>query len=160
MVSSILERECSTWKAHHDLLQLHTEETLQFIDITVLIIDQVRESGIVNGFVNIQTKHTTTAIIVNEHEPLLIEDMKRNLERISPQYLSYQHNDFSIRTTNLTPDEHENGHSHCKAMLLRTSETINIVDGLLQLGRWQRLFFIELDCARAREISVMVMGLT
>jgi secondary thiamine-phosphate synthase enzyme len=58
----------------------------------------------------------------------------------------------------MMPDEPPNGHAHCKAILLGTSETLNIVDGEMNLGRWQRIFFIELDQAKERVVSVMVMG--
>src|SRR5262249_19342544 len=122
------------------------------------VIERVRQSGVRNGLVNIQTKHTTTAILVNEHEPLLLEDLKKTLERLAPRNVDYRHNDFGIRTINLSPDERENGHSHCKAMFLRTSETLNLVDGGIQLGRWQRIFFIELDSARKRIVSIMIVG--
>jgi thiamine phosphate synthase YjbQ (UPF0047 family) len=43
-------------------------------------------------------------------------------------------------------------------MFLRASETLNIVDGEIELGPWQRIFFIELDRARERTVSVMVLG--
>jgi thiamine phosphate synthase YjbQ (UPF0047 family) len=43
-------------------------------------------------------------------------------------------------------------------MLLGTSATLNIVDGTIHLGRWQRIFLIELDRAKDRTVSVMVMG--
>jgi secondary thiamine-phosphate synthase enzyme len=149
----------STIKTYHESISLKTQECLQFIDLTDVVIKLVEKSAVQNGFVNIQTKHTTTAILVNEHEPLLLEDMKKVLERMVPQDIIYQHNDFGIRTVNMGPDENENGHSHCKALLLRTSETLNIVDGKIQLGLWQRVFFIELDRARDRNVSVMVMGI-
>lgn len=160
MVTATLasERGCSTLKIHHDLIQLETQECLQFIDLTDLVMEQVRESGVRTGFVNVQTKHTTTAILVNENEPLLLEDMKKILEKLAPQDGEYWHDDFQIRTANLSPEEDKNGHAHCKAMLLRTSETLNIVDGTIQLGRWQRIFFIELDQARKRVVSVMIIG--
>lgn len=146
-------------KTYHEFIPLKTRECLQFIDLTDYVSKLVQKSGIQNGFVNVQTKHTTTAVVVNENEPLLLEDMKRILERIVPQDLDYQHNNFNIRTVNLCLEEYENGHSHCKAMLLGTSETLNILDGEIQLGRWQRIFFIELDRARERTVSVMVLGL-
>jgi secondary thiamine-phosphate synthase enzyme len=152
------EKEVSALKIYYDSIYLQTQECLQFIDLTDLIIELVRESGVGYGVVNVQTKHTTTAIVVNENEPLLLEDMKRILERFAPQDGEYQHNDFQIRTVNLLPDEDQNGHSHCKAMLLGTSETLNIVDGTIQLGQWQRIFFIELDKPKRRVVSVMVMG--
>ena len=35
-----------------------------------------RIAGSSTGFVNVQTLHTTTAIVVNEHEPLLLTDFE------------------------------------------------------------------------------------
>ena len=145
-------------RVHHETLQLETTEGVQFIDITNDIASIVTASGILQGWVNIQTQHTTTAVIINEHEPLLLEDLKELLERFAPQQYAYRHNDFEIRTVNMQPDESPNGHSHCRALFLRASETVNILDGAMNLGRWQRIFFVELDCPRQRNISVMVMG--
>jgi secondary thiamine-phosphate synthase enzyme len=145
-------------RVHHETLTLETIDGLQFIDITDQIADAVSASGIEHGWINVQTQHTTTAIIINEHEPLLLEDMKDLFERIAPKAHDYRHNDFEIRTVNMLPDESPNGHSHCRSLFLRASETINIVNGEMQLGRWQRIFFLELDCPRQRNVSVMVMG--
>jgi secondary thiamine-phosphate synthase enzyme len=119
----------------------------------------VAESGIGDGLVNVQTRHTTTAVIVNEDEPSLLEDMKLMLARMAPEPEYYQHNDFEIRTANMTPEERPNGHSHCRSLLLGTSATLNVLDGEIQRGRWQRIFFVELDHERARTVSVMAMGL-
>jgi secondary thiamine-phosphate synthase enzyme len=142
----------------HRRITLRTRECLQFIDLTGELTSLVAASGVVNGTVNVQSRHTTAAIVVNEDEPLLLEDLKRTLEGLAPRGADYRHDDFSVRTANLTPDEQPNGHAHCKALFLRASETVNVVNGELQLGRWQRVFFVELDCARAREVSVLVMG--
>ncbi len=148
----------STVKFHTDELHFFTVECLQFIEITDSIAEIVAASGVEFGMVNIQTRHTTTAIIINENESLLLDDMRRTLERVAPRYEAYRHDDFSVRTENMTSDENPNGHAHCKALFLRSSESVNIVDGQLQLGRWQRIFLLELDCARPRTVSVMVIG--
>ena len=58
----------------------------------------------------------------------------------------------------LNPGERPNGASHCKALVLGTSVCLNVVDGRLQLGQWQRVFLVELDGPRARDISVLLMG--
>src|SRR5262245_30606222 len=84
-------------------IHLRTEEGLQFIDLTEEMVAIVARSGVQDGWVNVQTRHTTTAVIVNEHEPLLLEDLKRTLARLVPQDDDYQHNDFEIRTHNMTP---------------------------------------------------------
>lgn len=143
---------------HHRSIHLETRYTLQFVDITDQVIDFVAGSGIRFGWVNVQSEHTTTAVVINEHEPLLIEDMRKTLECLAPREKRYSHDDFDVRTVNMEVGEQPNGHAHCKALLLRTSETLNIVDGQLRLGRWQRIFFIELDRSRLRTVSVMVMG--
>jgi thiamine phosphate synthase YjbQ (UPF0047 family) len=42
--------------------------------------------------------------------------------------------------------------------MLGTSCCLNIVNGRLMLGRWQRVFLAELDGPRSRDISVLVIG--
>lgn len=142
----------------HRALQLHTDECLQFIDLTAALRQFVDDSGILHGLINVQTRHTTTAILINENEPLLLADLKKTLERLAPRTVSYAHDDFDIRTENLTPDERPNGHAHCKALFLRSSETLNIINGELDLGRWQRVFLLELDDARPRTVSLTILG--
>jgi len=151
-------RRTNSLGAYHQSICLETEAPLQFVDFTEQLAEVVRDSRIRTGFVNVQTRHTTTAVMVNENEPLLLEDMRRILERLVPLDRPYQHDDFSVRTVNLCPDEGRNGHSHCKAMFLRTSETLNVVEGALQLGQWQRVFLVELDRPKKRTVSVLVIG--
>jgi len=118
----------------------------------------VAEAGIRFGFVNLQTLHTTTAIAVNECEPLLLSDFAALLEHAAPRDAAYQHDDMTSRTVNVTPDERINGHAHCRALLLGPSACLNVIDGKLLLGRWQRVFMAELDGPRTREVSVLVLG--
>jgi secondary thiamine-phosphate synthase enzyme len=146
------------FRVGHYALELQTTEPLQFIDLTDEVCALVAQSGVANGMVNVQTRHTTTAVIINEHEPLLLDDLKELLTRLAPPGGYYRHNDFAIRTANLTPDESPNGHAHCQSLLLSSAATVNIIDSALQLGRWQRIFFIELDHARPRTVSLTVMG--
>jgi secondary thiamine-phosphate synthase enzyme len=153
------ETECSSVarRTQHDRLRIDTKRAMEFVDITALVADCVLCSGITDGMVNVQTSHTTTAIVVNEHEPLLLEDMMKLLKRWAPRG-DYGHDDFDNRTVNLAPDERANGHSHARALLLGTSETLNVAGGRIRLGRWQRIFFVELDGPRTREVSVTSFG--
>lgn len=135
-----------------------TERAPQFIDITDQVQRLVRESGVRDGIAVVFCCHTTAAIRVNENEPLLIADMEEFLKRVAPRDLYYRHNDFAIRTHNMTPDECPNAHAHCQNLLLGSSEAIPIEDGRLVLGRWQRVFLVELDRPREREITVQAFG--
>jgi secondary thiamine-phosphate synthase enzyme len=115
------------------------------------LISQIR-------IVNIQSLHTTATIIINENEPLLIEDMKKNFKEIAKKDIYYGHNDFGVRTVNMCNDECKNGHSHCIAAYMPTNVTLNIVKGKIQLGKWQKIFLIELDHDRPRKVNIQIMG--
>ena len=143
----------------HKTLEYKTKGGLEFEDITDKVHEFVENSGVSNGLVNIQTLHTTTAIIVNENEPLLIEDMKNNFREMAKKDIYYGHNDFDIRTVNMCGlEECKNGHSHCLAAYLPTNVTLNVVGGKITFGEWQRIFFIELDHSRDRKVQMQVIG--
>lgn len=139
-------------------LAIETTSSPEFLDITDRVKDCVEAAGVVSGCALVFSRHTTAAIKINENEPLLLQDMADFLERLCPRNATYRHNDFTIRTVNMTEDECPNGHAHCQHLFLSASETIPINGGMLQLGRWQRIFLIELDRPRPREVLVQVMG--
>lgn len=142
----------------HTRLHVTTEHPTEFVDLTDRIEDFVERSGIRDGILNIQSLHTTTAIVLNEHEPLLLSDFTSLLARTAPRAFWYRHDDFETRTVNMTPGERPNGHAHCRALLLGASASLNVCDGVLQRGTWQRIFLVELDGPRTREISVLLVG--
>lgn len=145
-------------KIINHVIKLKTAATLDFIDVTDKIQKKIKEAGIKDGVINIQSLHTTMAVIVNESEPLLIEDMKKLLEKMAPRTYKYMHDNFDVRTVNMCDDECANGHSHNKALHLPTSTMMNVIGNKLQLGTWQRVFAIELDRSRSRQIALQIMG--
>lgn len=145
-------------KIINHVIEMKTAATLDFIDITDKVQEVLGRIKAANGVINIQSLHTTMAIIVNEAEPLLITDIKKMLETIAPHTAEYMHDNFEIRTVNMCDGECQNGHSHCKAVHLPTSQFLNVVESKLHLGRWQRIFAIELDRARPRQISLQFIG--
>ncbi|MCH8995044.1 MAG: YjbQ family protein [Chloroflexi bacterium] len=140
-----------------EALHVETGRAPEFIDITEDVRRIATESGVRFGQVTIFSTHTTAAIKVNEHEPLLLQDMARIIQGAAPIHDEYEHNDFS-RRTNVADDECANGHAHCQHLFLSTSETIPIIDGELATGQWQRIFLIELDQPRSRRVLVNVIG--
>lgn len=140
---------------------LTTAEAPQFVDLTDEVEKAVRTSGVQNGTVTVYSKHTTAAIRINEKESGFIQDFKDFIAKTLPPFDYYRHNDMNIRTENLDCDDDrcaKNGHSHIGHMLLGTSETIPVTDGKLALGRWQRIFLVELCSPRKREIIFQVLG--
>lgn len=150
----------SHFVAYAETLEYHTSHALEFIDITADVQNVVARSGVEFGQVAIVSNHTTAAIVINEHEPLLLNDMARVLSRIVPAGDYYEHNDFSIRTVHMTDRECANGHAHCQQLFLGASETVPVHNGAAHIGQWQSIFLIELDHARPRSVFVQALGAT
>ena len=145
-------------KTKNKVIEVNSKKQFDVVDLTDDVKSFVEKSGIVNGLVNVQTMHTTATVFVQENEPLLLEDIKKFLDKTVPQNIEYNHDDFDRRTVNMCDDECRNGHSHCKAIMLPVSITLNLIDGKIQFGQWQRILFVELDRARPRKIQIQIIG--
>ena len=143
---------------YRDLFEVRSEERMQFIDLTERVGLGVRRSGVAQGIVQIRVLHTTAAIVVNENEPLLLGDFKAMLERLAPGNGAYAHDDPLRRRVHREPGERANGHAHLRALLLGESRQLNVLDGRVELGRWQSIFLVDLDGPRRRSISLTVLG--
>ena len=161
MTTGFLSRltKATDFQIGHDRVQLHTQKRIQFIDLSELVRERVRRSGIVHGMVNVHTRHTTTAIVLNENEHQLLRDFEDRLESWAPRDAAYRHNDLDLRRLRTLPlDERPNGDSHARALLLGASETLNVIEGRVDFGEWQRLFLVELDGPRSRTVSILMLG--
>ncbi len=143
-------------------IKLKSKKYLEFIELTELVKEFVSQSKINTGSVLIYSKHTTMAVRINEKEKGITEDFVSFINKLLPKNAYYRHNDLKVRTENLVcgpgASDCMNGHSHCLHLLLGSSETIPIISGKLMLGIWQRIFAIELDCGRNREVIIQITG--
>ncbi len=100
----------------------------------------LREMGAEEGLCTIFVPHTTAAISINENaDPDVPLDVTRALEALVPA-VSFRHGEG-------------NSDAHFLSTLIGTSLTVPY-DGRLLLGRWQGIYFIELDGPRIREVQV------
>ena len=130
-----------------DKIYLDTSKRVEILDFTLEVQEIINKSKINHGIINIYSKHSTSAIVVNENESGLLEDFKYILTDIVPDNNSYKHDTID-----------NNADSHLKALFLGPSETIPFSDKKLALGTWQSIFFIELDGPRKRVVEVTVIG--
>ncbi len=138
-------------------LKVKVKKDTELIDITEQVRQIVKESNIINGLVTVFTKHTTSAIRVNENEPLLMQDIKDFLNRLAPRDNGYRHDQLDKREC--PPNERINAHSHLRALLMGASECVPVINRELDMGKWQSIFFVDLDgCDREREVIVQVLG--
>ena len=140
----------------HTVLQLPTDENLGIYNVTQKIQAFVDSTQVQMGQVLVFSRHTTTALAINEYEERLLADIKTYLYKLAPSADTYLHNDLHLR--DVPPDEPENAHAHLMAMTLSTSEIVPIVTGKLALGTYQSVLFIELDGPRQRTLFVQVTG--
>jgi secondary thiamine-phosphate synthase enzyme len=134
-------------KLHTKEITIQTKNKFQIIDITAQIQSFISKNKIQKGIATIFTNHTTSAIIINENEPRLLQDIENNLEEIFPENKKYLHNIHD-----------NNASSHLKSILMSPSQTIPIINNELNLGTWQRVMFVELDGPRQRAVNLSLIG--
>lgn len=149
------------WIVVNETITVHTPDAPHFIDLTETIQEIIAREGVIAGTALIFSKHTTAAVVINEHEPLLLEDITDLLMRLVPHtaVADYRHDNMDIRTVNLVKDEPLNGHAHCQHLFLGASIQAPISAGQLNLGQWQRVFLVELDRPRPRQVVIQLSGI-
>ena len=130
-----------------------TNARFEITDITARIASTVRESGVRDGIVHIQTLHTTTALFLNESQQALLHDFETLARMLVDENRSWRHND-----PNYSDCDRGNAAAHLRSLLLGHSLTLQIQAGRLLLGQWQAVLFAELDGPRNRNLSVQMIG--
>ncbi|NOZ59183.1 MAG: YjbQ family protein [Euryarchaeota archaeon] len=126
--------------------RIRTTERVELIDITSEVEDAVARAKVEEGIASVFTRHTTTAVFINEAESGLLRDYLALLERLVPPRAGYEHDRID-----------SNAHAHLRSMLLGSSVSIPIANSRLALGTWQRVLFAELDGPRERSFFVSVV---
>jgi secondary thiamine-phosphate synthase enzyme len=131
--------------------------TEEFTDITDIVNSDIDYTMVLQGLCLVYSRHTTACIRIIENETLLRQDMHDFLERLASSNCLYRHDDVDHR--DVPPDERRNGFSHLRAMFLNHQELIPVVNRRLDLGKWQRVFYIECDPFRQdRTFHVKIIG--
>ncbi|MEM4529586.1 MAG: secondary thiamine-phosphate synthase enzyme YjbQ [Candidatus Methanomethylicaceae archaeon] len=130
-------------------LLLNTKKRREIIDITKEVEKIVNDSEIENGICIVYSMHSTTAIIINEKEEGLMEDIINKINEDYPRNGKWFHNRID-----------DNADAHLAGAFIGPSITIPIRERRLCLGTWQNLFFLELDGPRiGRKVIIEVLGL-
>ena len=124
-------------------LTIQTSSRIQAINIT----EQVR--GVIRGkegrLIHIYTPHTTCGLLINEEaDPDVINDIIVALNGIAPADYPYKHVEG-------------NSDAHIKSILTGSSVFVPFNQGVLQLGTWQGIFFMDFDGPRIRKVVITVI---
>jgi secondary thiamine-phosphate synthase enzyme len=129
-------------------LAVSTRERYQLVDLTRSIEEIVAESKIEKGLCLVHASHATAAIIANENESGLVNDVLRKVKEIFPPGAGYLHDRID-----------DNASSHIASALIGASRAFPVEDGRLVRGTWQNIFLLELDGPRAhRVVNVHIVG--
>jgi len=128
------------------VFKLRTSSHTDIVNITSLVKDFVKESGVEEGLCVIYVPHTTAAVFINEGaDPDVVRDFVYKLERLiewdDPNYRHLE----------------GNAAAHIRSAIIGNSRVIPIVDGNLTLGTWESIFFAEFDGPRTRKFIVQVI---
>jgi len=119
-------------------------------EITNEVQEKIDKSGVRNGVVTIFVLHTSCSLTMMENAaPAARRDLERFFEQLVPEDADYEHDDEG-------PDDMP---SHIRTVLTRTSETVPIIDGKMQLGTWQGIFLFEHRReSHQRKVSVTIIA--
>ena len=136
-------------RVQHDKFEVRTNGKGTY-EITNDVQAKIDKSGVRDGVVTIFIQHTSCSLTMMENAaPAARRDVERFFEQLVPEDADYEHDDEG-------PDDMP---SHIRMVLTRTSESVPIVDGKMELGTWQGIFLFEhrRDTHR-RKVSVTIIG--
>ncbi len=136
------------------IIKVHTDEREELCNLTSLVREFVKSSGVRTGSVMISSLHTTSAIFINEWQEALLHDVKAYLANAISKDVYYRHNDPAWSDC----DRH-NADSHLRSTMLGISLALQIADGDVVLGEWQSVIMAEFDGPRDRSIRLQAMGI-
>ncbi len=119
---------------HHDQLEVRTRGKGLY-EITDEVQSKLDQRGVQNGIVTVFVQHTSCSVVIMENaDPTARRDLEEFFDRLVPEDADYfTHN----------AEGGDDMPSHIRMVLTRTSETIPIMDGKIQLGTWQGIFLFE-----------------
>ena len=111
----------------------------EIVDLTPKVRDAVRASGVADGLVHLFVTGSTAAITTIEHEPGVLDDLRRALSVLAPDGIPYAHD---------RAWGDGNGRSHVKAAIVGPSLSVPVIGGALGTARGSRSGCSSSTCAR------------
>ncbi len=131
-----------------DEFKISTSKRTELIDVTDKVESIVKKGKIKNGICIVFVPHATSAVILNENESGLVEDIVDKIKEIFPSGAGYRHDRID-----------DNADSHLASAFIGQSKAIPVKGGGLVRGTWQQIFILELDGPRnSRKVVVTVIG--
>jgi len=135
-------------RIYNEQITLHSKKLREFINITPQVKAAMEKSGFGDGIILVSTLHSNSAILVNDEEPGLLEDIEAWIDKLAPVRDDYKHKGRF----------ESNAGVHLQSLLLNHQAIVAFTDHRLDLGPWQHVIYAELDGQRPKRILLKVMG--
>jgi len=137
-------------RIYHDQLEVRTHAKGLY-EITDEVQSKIESSGVQTGIITVFIQHTSCSVVIMENaDPTARRDLEEFFDRLVPEHAAY----FTHRS-----EGSDDMPSHIRMVLTRSSETVPIVDGKMQLGTWQGIFLFEhRRAAHRRKVSITMIG--
>ena len=134
----------------HDRIEVRTKGKALY-EITDEVQSKIDRCGVRNGTATVFVQHISCSVIIMENaDPTARRDLEKFFDRLVPEDADY----FTHSS-----EGSDDMPSHIRMVLTRTSETVPIIDGKMQLGTWQGIFLFEHRGApHRRNVFVTVIG--
>lgn len=134
----------------HDRFEVRTNGKGLY-EITRQVQSKIDNCGVKSGTATVFVQHTSCSLVIMENaDPTARRDLETFFDRLVPE--NSDHFTHASEGSDDMP-------SHIRMVLTRTSDTVPIIDGEMQLGTWQGIFLFEhRRAAHRRNISVTVIG--
>ncbi|MCX7641180.1 MAG: secondary thiamine-phosphate synthase enzyme YjbQ [Elusimicrobiales bacterium] len=136
-------------KSHTSYITMYTKKRYEIINITHLIEEELKKSGIKEGLCLVNAMHITASVFINDNENGLHRDFLNWLEKLAPySKSSYEHNKTG----------EDNGDAHLKRTIMGREVVIAVTNGKLDFGPWEQIFYGEFDGQRPKKILIKIIG--
>jgi secondary thiamine-phosphate synthase enzyme len=135
-------------KIDNEQITLQSKMKREVFNITAQLKAAMEKSGFRDGIILVSSLHSNAAVIVNDEEPGLLEDLEAWLAQLAPVREDYKHKGRF----------ESNSAFHFQSLLLNHQTVVAFTEGRLDLGPWQSVLFVELDGLRPKRVLVKVMG--
>ena len=134
-------------KVHFAEFTVSTRSRFEIVDLTERVEREASNSKIKDGICLVYAPHATAAIVANERESGLLQDILSKVKELFPEGAGYKHDLID-----------DNAHAHLASALISSARVFPLRNGRLIRGTWQNIMLLEMDGPRTRRIIVEVLG--
>jgi secondary thiamine-phosphate synthase enzyme len=127
-------------------ISIQTEQKTEVINITSQLAEIIE--GVSSGLALFYIPHTTAGLMISEEDPELNEDFIKVAENWLAGLKPFLH----------TKNNNPNTEAHVFSAFCGSRVSVAIEEGILDLGKYQNILFLEMDGPKRREVKCKLIS--